>query len=1127
MNDLLKVLADNRDNILLAEIGAMIHNIGKMSKEHLIELKFDYHKYFGDWLYDLLVSKPNVQNDKDWKEEWKHAQKAYDKFYPRQLKSLLSDLKVSFNVPPLNDRQYELREFSSLIIKNLYNKQKLDNVLGNKTSLLGKLLEESHSRAVGGDKGFILNDICTNQQERNFIHLSSAFGYEADNISKRNINIEKDCFLFNLQTRLQKVYDFLHQDKNAKTDSEKKFWTQFYTDFQETLQKHLSPYIADTRYPVNDIDLYSFHHATAGFFKAGIARILLDPLNKLNYENISNFEWKLLTVRYNGLDYMMQSGTVNDILGKQRVLKWTLDAVKSLLEVTYPIAYEIYRDENGSVFLFPDLKNSEDEVYKEICENIEIIFKEVLKKDIKPVIHLLSEPKRQLTQMGKIISENTPRFNQFYPDFNPGKPTRNVDLCQSCHQRFIGHGLTGIDLEKATVRKICGVCFERRENRAENWWEDENDKSIWMDEIADDSGQVALITGKFELQNWLDGWLLNSMLGKTFREVIEKRHSLIKEYKENLEKEITKGINCTFQPNATNELRDKITETIQELKALIESYKEEEIIKNSERLNELQAEANMLIESLEKEFTDAGISISYTERPFVLFDYLKSKIRTSIDSLSPYLSFNPNNQYKDISEFDNFLKKEKDSWEIYRGDNKSCFLFVNMKPASFARLSRIWQQTREFNKYISSAIVESCMSSIKRRRQHIEATTDPGKNKFKTSHVYEFKQGNVSFSLYCTKGNENDNGNLKFVSASNLDYLKKQLQFNWKDVLTKGTTLLETEEKLQIKIEFVQESDKAYYPYIPILAEPQLFMFLVPAAHAVDIASMISRQYNEQFSKVKNRLPLNIAVVFAKRKQPLYTIMEAGRKMIEGFDNSPLLWKVQNDATFNDTVKSVVLDLQAKRHEKDTNAHNLKWEISTRLGDPARIDYYYPYFYTHYTQEKEIGNRIDIFQAPLLPGKDSPWYYLCHVKELKKGDHVYITPGFFDFEFLEVPGRRFDLYCSNNKRLPRKTKPFLLDDLDRLQKAWELISNGGLTNTQFRGLLEVIESRRESWLNNNPSDETFSKFVEYTIRAQAKEWYQKLKPEEQELIREFALKGYLLDVFELFIKILKKKVEGE
>ncbi len=247
--------------------------------------------------------------------------------------------------------------------------------------------------------------------------------------------------------------------------------------------------------------------------------------------------------------------------------------------------------------------------------------------------------------------------------------------------------------------------------------------------------------------------------------------------------------------------------------------------------------------------------------------------------------------------------------------------------------------------------------------------------------------------------------------------------------------------------------------------------------------------------------------------------------MLSGFNNKPIIWNIEE--VDNDVPnKNTQLRLRAVRHENETRHYDIKWEVSARLGDPTKTDYYYPYFYTDLSEEQQVANRSDIFKAPLYPG-DSNWHYACHVNQLKKDDLIYVTPSFLDFEFLEVPGRRFDLYYQNNVRWLRQSKPFFLDELEHILKVWQLISNGRLTNSQFRGLVEVIEAKRESWLQDKDADDTFNKFVKYTIQTQAKEWYQCLTSEEQTLIFEFFINGRLLDVYELFMKILKRRLKEE
>ena len=1077
-NDIFQKIEKDRANILLAEMGAMIHNLGKMSKEHLIELKTELHLYFGDWLYDLLNGNPSLQADRNWQSHWNKAKEAHGKFYPDSFKSLLQTTTIKFDQSPLNDREYHLREFSTLRKRDLYQNDKLTNLVGA-TSILGRLLAEAHGMAAGGDKGFVLQTE-VNQQNPHLMHLSSPFGYELENLSKRQIEIEKDCLLLNLRTILVQIIDHL-KIKNA---GDVNFWIEIRKKFLDTLKDSISIYIADTRYPVNDVDLFGFHHATASFFKAGIAKLLIEG-KSVQYEDIGKMKWRLLSIRYNGLDYIMRARGVSDMLAKKQALENTLNEIKNYLEVELLIANEVYRDENGVVYLFPDLDGDKlQDIRNDIVEKVYSFFRSKttekisrLDGDINPAIDI-SAPSRQALMIGQIIKDKTPAFNQCFENLKPGKSKITidgekvtVDLCQSCNLRFIASGLKKDEQKrKAYARKLCGVCYHRRDRRAAQWWKEERDTTIWMDEVADEYGQLALIVGKFELEHWLDGFYLNSMLLNTIK-VLKEKSSDITDYWD-------------------------IVNKFQEL-----------IDKKGKALGEIKGKHKPLFNLIKANFSNLPITDRYLKE--------NKKVRDLINDIV-----------------------KNDPYEIFdqKKDGRSLFIISNAQKPSFARLARIWQYTKKFNDSIPE-MMQTCFHSRRQQRYFIEATDeskDSGLDKtFKSTHIYEFKAGNTSFSLYCVKGSENGNKKLEFVSAVNWDYYKQAFNFDPEQKLTKRTELFATEgnRQLKIKISSRKTANDWYYPLINILTEPQMFMLLVPASRAIEVVDMIKKEYEAQFSKVKNRLPLNLGIVFAKRRQPLYTILEAGRKMMNGMKSAPVVWQVRDDACLHEKEKSVTVQFEhAPRNEQDDFAQTLKWQVKADLAKQGAIDYYYPYFYTTYKDTKDVQDRSNVFLAPLPEqnedGKQSyDWAYACHVSELKDNDRVYITPSFFDFEFLEVPGRRFDIYYEQNRRILRQSRPFLLDELEQIERVWQTVSNGKLTSAQLRGILDVIERRREEWLQDKLPDAHFKEFVRHTLYAGAKEWLESLNESDRKLIIDYAQNGRLLDVHELYMKILKHKLE--
>ncbi len=222
----------------------------------------------------------------------------------------------------------------------------------------------------------------------------------------------------------------------------------------------------------------------------------------------------------------------------------------------------------------------------------------------------------------------------------------------------------------------------------------------------------------------------------------------------------------------------------------------------------------------------------------------------------------------------------------------------------------------------------------------------------------------------------------------------------------------------------------AYAPYLPLLASPDQFLALVPAAAALEIARNIHQEYQKQFGKVQNRLPLFLGLVFFQRKISLTAVMDTARRMLA----APLKderWKVGQDVTSGQV--------------KFTN--DVEWNVPTVMGDGTTPDNWYPYFFfsgapshaQHYFQHN--GN------------------WLVHVNDLKQGDEVEITPSRFTYLFLENTARRF--------RFDPERDVMLLDELPRLMKMWDDLKSSGITDTGLRNVQALLERKGETWGRNS------------------------------------------------------------
>jgi hypothetical protein len=131
----------------------------------------------------------------------------------------------------------------------------------------------------------------------------------------------------------------------------------------------------------------------------------------------------------------------------------------------------------------------------------------------------------------------------------------------------------------------------------------------------------------------------------------------------------------------------------------------------------------------------------------------------------------------------------------------------------------------------------------------------------------------------------------QFITISNLE-LAGDIQ--------PGQTIVVSEPDRPQQISFVVQSKAQatgkYTPYLRLLASPDQFLALVPAAAALEIARRIHKEYQKQFGKVQNRLPLFLGLVFFQRKVSLTAVMDTARRMLA----APLkdeLWKVEQNST--------------------------------------------------------------------------------------------------------------------------------------------------------------------------------------------------------------------------------------
>lgn len=800
----------------------------------------------------------------------------------------------------------------------------------------------------------------------------------------------------------------------------------------------------DTRCPINEVTLWDWSSIVAALYKAEIARCVLT----CEQRKPKDIKWRLLSIRTNGLEYLLSAPSIPDIKVRQELLKDAWNKVLDLLEVEYPLVLEVYRDENGPVFVVPDIHNLLELTDSERNSQTlrELIMEQfrggtvrndqhlALKGEIVPAFYLDKNPwdgQSKLPPIEKHLEE-TPALQpdpQWVAEQWCNFPEPQ-ERCSICGLRPQGQSPT------SQRRKMCDVCEKRREGRAKQWAVNigRSMATIWIDEVADKNGRIALLVSTFDLTHWLEGTLVRTLAVRT--------------------------------PNDQN------------------GHTADKVAKNP----------------------------------------------------------------------------------------------------SFARLRRIWETTRKFWQEVAPTnekgdLAKSLIGQvINKKRSHVflkGIVELKEKNRMLPYHAYELEiQHRKVAVLWVPDGDvdipEKYHGG--FWVVENLDYLDNVYGQSFSDLIRLlqkeqvGLSVYEPSEYGRpghpvatftiSKESGVQYLEDNYIPLISILAEPQVFMAIIPADKAFEVVKAIKTKYEREMGKVRNRLPLHIGVVYAYRKMPLRAILDAGRRMLKQKWNYKQ-WEVVNQAR-----KSVERGdkLPESLHE-DKNGQfkelfeillkqgnrTLTWYIPAIMGDGQTEDRWYPYVFLKSLSEPTDRNCY--YKAKNPWNSNHSW--LVHAGELKSGDKIYFTPATFDFEFLETNARRFEIaYDCKGRRKNLLTRPYFLDEIGILEKIWNFIAKipkhledkvkkPRLSSTQIFSLREIIETKREEWFSeaeDSLKDESFKKFCHNLfVNAQ---WQWKWSQDDPgcntedkfkaklKWLTDMAVYGYFADAVYLFHHIMKEKSGG-
>ncbi|OPX77300.1 MAG: hypothetical protein A4E44_00096 [Methanosaeta sp. PtaB.Bin018] len=454
----LKVLQDNRDALLLAEVAAHLHDVGKLSSQFI----------------DQMSRLPSAGCS-----SFEH-ESAPEKIHGFVDSAFLSAFKAK---NPLRWEQIPKNEQIGQLLDLILHHDKRKHA-----AFLVRLLNRCDGSDSGADKGTTSKGGLPKDAKQGYADtfLASAFGNEAQKLNPTELDTVREKLTCYVGSELTKIaserYKILKLVRASYEDS-----------------------LAETRRAANDVTLWCHSYSVATLYKTSLATLLVN--GKLD---INNLRWRLLRVNFDVLGLYAKAVKIADLLGYRRAVDDACAAVKQLVEEEYPLGNEVYRDTTGIYFTFPDLDLPAD-LAQEIRSRVEGVEMELAPRIVITVGDGATAAEQLKGILGKARKEALDALAQPFDSQNLSACWQQQwttvgagqwEVCPVCRLRPMKEG-----------QEACETCMNRRGSRVQEWLGNPR-TTIWIDEIADHNDRVALVVGKFGLDDWLSGDLVQTMLVK-------------------------------------------------------------------------------------------------------------------------------------------------------------------------------------------------------------------------------------------------------------------------------------------------------------------------------------------------------------------------------------------------------------------------------------------------------------------------------------------------------------------------------------------------------------------------------------------------------------------------------------
>ncbi len=826
MSDLdLKNLERHKTEILKAEVGALLFNFGKT---HVGFWKGKNGKVYFHIDDDKFKEKYGYKPFSGYRDYFKKTNKKESKF----------DSKSPFTID-MDSINEELKDFFNEDInlpfakndKTEKNLRLIDVLKGDvsDSEFIKKIMFKGCENINSGiDKG-------APKEQLNNLKIANAFGTTKEEIANNKKDFvdltrydeSRIIFLRNLWMKI---------DSMGRTNIDVYEMRRFILG---EIKKWYSHLLSDSRFPINDVTLWDQAYMTASMFKASVAALCLEEEKYQNYiDRPREIKWSILGVQYDKLGLAEKALNPSFIDWYRNGTNVVDEKIKKVIEEDFALGNEIYRDETGIYFIAPENIYGEkvdgdvglyrmNDNLSDIQEKIIECFK-LFNGEVFPSIYI-TEPSRGTMNIAYLIEnakENFlkpvfPKSNNLVEEYFQETEDNNEFkvICDICKVRLA-------EDDKSEKLNLCSICKERKNEIERTKLNDEYKETIWTGELQDKNRRIALVTMKFELDEWLNGNMVNTML--------------ISDYD---------------MRNISNDLKNDL--------------KKNEIKTNKSAIGSILYKTDLPPIPLKKYAESILLERSIGDRWEKL---LKDELEDNIDF--------ENRKIK-------WAEVEKNDEQI-EFLSKILLQFVTRKNPSPARFRRIWETTEEFFVDIENHMMD-ILEISKSRNVRIKWNKVIEEDKYK-GREFEYKGLNflsdAKGNLYLISSIEKAIPIISKEKKENEEIYSQitNNEGNW--ITNEIIEMIDVSNNNKCKVELKNPKYISYKPYLSIInPTPISWQFIVPAEYVPKLIKKVQHKYDEEFKYVKGKLPLHIGIVFQDYKKPLYIGIKALRNIRRDIDN--------------------------------------------------------------------------------------------------------------------------------------------------------------------------------------------------------------------------------------------------